>query len=66
MSIRKLWLLVFVLQQYLFLKVIHCVFLEAEKLFINIILISCFKLTAIYDFYIHVIQVRIKVETNNL
>ena len=52
----------FVSQQYLFLKVIHCVSLEVETVFINIILTACFNWTAIYDFYIHITQEYLKVE----
>jgi hypothetical protein len=35
------------------IKVIHCVSLEVEVEFINIILILCFKQILIYDFYVH-------------
>jgi len=34
-------------------KVIHCVSLKVEIVFIKFILISCLKRTAIYDFYVH-------------
>ena len=35
------------------IKFIYCVSLEVEIEFINIIVISCFKRTAIYEFYVH-------------